>query len=102
VPYALEGDRTWLDRWGQRTNPSQQEFEYVRPWLDGLTNDPHQWPSAASSREHPFPMDELRGAFLIDAGSAFVAYAVDEDGQVVRILHIGNDPPEGVVFPIPT
>ncbi|HUY64387.1 MAG TPA: hypothetical protein VMV14_07725 [Acidimicrobiales bacterium] len=46
-------------------------------------------------------MDELRGAFLLDAGPVFVAYAVNDSEQAVRILHIGAEPVEGVVFRFP-
>jgi hypothetical protein len=37
---------------------------------------------------------------LLDAGATFIAYAVDDGEQIVRILHIGADPPEGMIFPL--
>lgn len=101
MAYALEGDRTWLDRWQSQDRPDPYHRHAMQNWLDGLRGDPLQHPSARSERQHPHPMDELRGALLLDAGPAFVAYSVTEEEKKVRVLYIGKDPPEGMVFPPP-
>lgn len=101
MPHTLEGDGDWFGRWQARDRPGAAETTYLRQWLDNLADDPRQPPSRESSRPHPHTQDELRGAFLLDAGPAFVAYAVSDEERVVRILHIGADPPEGVVFHLP-
>lgn len=74
----------------------------TQQWHDELRTDPRQRPSAESPRESPHVLDELRSAFLIGAGGGFVVYAIDESEGVVRVLHIGTDPPEGVVFRLPS
>lgn len=96
--YNLIGDGYWLERWRTRDRPNTEQADFLRHWLDGLKETPRQLPSTESSREHPHPLDELRGAFLLDAGPTFVAYAVNDSEQVVRILHIGAEPVDGVVF----
>jgi hypothetical protein len=101
VPYALEGDEAWIDRWQRSDGPGEAEMASMRGWLDGLRTDPRQHPSAMSSRDHPHAMDELRGAVLLDAGPAFVVYAVDDTSEVARVLHIGADPPPGMTFGLP-
>jgi hypothetical protein len=102
VPYEIQGDARWLDEWQREAQPIAEEFSFIQRWLNGLKEDPRQRPSAESPREHPHVLDELRGAFLLGAGGAFVVYAIDEIEHIVRVLHIGADPPEGVVFRLPT
>jgi hypothetical protein len=101
VPYALEGDGFWIDRWQRQDGPEPAEVDAMRRWVDGLRTNPRQHPSAVSSRDHPYAMDELGGAMLLDAGPAFVAYAVSDHEEVVRVLHIGADPPPGMTFGLP-
>jgi hypothetical protein len=100
--YRLVGAQPWLERWQSRDQPNPTEIRFLREWLDGLREDPRRSPSAESSREHPHRQDELRGAFLLDAGPAFVAYAIDDTESMVRILHIGAEPVEGITFRFPT
>jgi hypothetical protein len=101
VPYRVTGAERWIAQWIANDRPSKSDIEQLRQWLTGLGFDPRQSPSAETAREHPYPQDELRGAFLFGAGGVFVAYAVDGAGEIVRILHIGADPPMGMVFPAP-
>jgi hypothetical protein len=58
--------------------------------------EPRIEPSFKSARPHPHPQDELRGAYLFDA-DAWVVYTISGDADV-RIIHLGNDPPEGLDF----
>ena len=102
MPYELQGDVPWLDAWRRDARPSEEERSFLRQWLDELQDDPRQRPSAESPRGHPHVLDELRSAFLLGGGGVFVVYAVDDDRRVVRLLHIGADPPEGVVFRLPS
>lgn len=101
MPYRLEGDAAWLDRWRQNDRPTADAADELQRWLGRLVDDPRQLPSSAGSRQHPHLQDELRAAFLLDAGGVFIVYAIAEPSGIVRILHIANDPPEGVEFRLP-
>jgi hypothetical protein len=69
----------------------------MRDWVSGLIHEPRRAPLRASSPDHPHVHDELRLAYLIDA-DAFIVYAVNDREGLLRLLHVGHDPPEGMTF----
>jgi len=85
-------DGGWFHRWQLDDNPDPRQIRVARAWVDGLSDDPSQWPSHKSTRHHPHPQDDLRAAYLFDA-EAFVAYAVSETERSVRVLYLGRQPP---------
>ncbi len=66
-------------------------------WLKGLSDNPQQLPSRASSPDFPHGQEELRVALVFDA-DAFIVYAVSQQDQSVRILYLSNIAPEGFTF----
>jgi hypothetical protein len=92
MAYVVD-DGGWFHRWQLDDKPQVAQVGAARAWLDGLSDDPCQWPSHESVRHHPHPQDDLRAAFLLDA-EAFVAYAVSEKEQAIRVLYLGRWAPE--------
>ena len=99
VTYRID-EGEWFARWQSADNPDTRQVEMARQWVDCLADDPDQFPSHRSERHHPHPQDQLWGAFLIGA-EAFVAYTVDDLGQIIRLVHLGRTAPPDMVFRLP-
>ena len=97
MPHEILGHELVARRKDQ-DRPNQERHEALVIWVSKLTDDPRQPPSADSSRQHPHSQDELRGAFGLDF-LAYVAYAVNDETQQVRLVYVGDSPPGGDDIP---
>jgi hypothetical protein len=91
VLYTVDDDG-WIDRWIRDDKPIAAQT--MRAWLRGLEVDSKQDPSRQASMEHSQPgPGELRAAYVV-AADAVVVYAVDVQAQNIRLVHLGEHPPE--------
>jgi hypothetical protein len=91
VLYTVDDDG-WMDRWIRNDRPIPAQIQEMRAWLKGLEVDPTQSPSVEPSLDHAQPdPGRIRAAYVLSA-LALVVYTVDQG--VIRVIHLGADPPE--------
>lgn len=70
----------------------QELWHRVCVWVDGLHDDPRQYPSQPEPRDYGQWSDELRAA-VVPGTRVRVIYAVDDERKQFRILEVSADPP---------